>query len=118
MLCPRYHVVLANPPYMKSDNFSDELREGLSSQYKVSRSDLFAIFIERSIQFPQRGGFLAMVTMQTWMFKHSYLALRDVVNVWMRSEGVLMVWAGHGSINLRSRRRDGSNRSSRVSATS
>ncbi len=78
-LSPRYHVVIANPPYMGSGNFNPRLKSWLSKDYKVTRSDLYAIFIERSFEFLLVGGRLAMVTMQSWMFTRSYEELRDTI---------------------------------------
>lgn len=78
-LSPKYHVVIANPPYMGSGNFNPRLKSWLSKDYKVTRSDLYAIFVERSFEFLLVGGRLAMVTMQSWMFTRSYEELRDTI---------------------------------------
>lgn len=78
-LSPKYHVVIANPPYMGSGNFNPRLKSWLSKDYKVTRSDLYAIFIERSFEFLLVGGRIAMVTMQSWMFTRSYEELRDTI---------------------------------------
>jgi hypothetical protein len=78
-LTQRYHAVVANPPYMGSGNFNKELRAGLEGRFKVTRTDLFAIFIERSIDFLIRGGSMAMITMQSWMFTSSYTDLREAI---------------------------------------
>ncbi|QDS92472.1 N-6 DNA Methylase [Roseimaritima multifibrata] len=75
-LSPNYHVVVANPPYMKTSNFNPRLKKGLGQNHKVSRSDLFAICIERFLALITKRGFLSMITMQTWMFKDSYKELR------------------------------------------
>jgi type II restriction/modification system DNA methylase subunit YeeA len=78
-LSPKYHVVIANPPYMGSSNFNNRLKVWLSASYKVTRSDLYAIFMERSIELLKLGGDLAMVTMQGWMFTRSYEELRESI---------------------------------------
>jgi len=78
-LSPKYHVVVANPPYMGSGNFNPRLKQWLSKDYKVTRSDLYAIFIERSFLLMQSGGLLSMVTMQSWMFTKSYEEIRDTI---------------------------------------
>lgn len=74
-----YAVVIANPPYMGSGNFNPTLRRLLATRYKVTRSDLYAIFIERCLSLVESGGHLAMVTMQAWMFTTSYQALRELI---------------------------------------
>jgi type II restriction/modification system DNA methylase subunit YeeA len=78
-LSPQYHVVVANPPYMGSANFNNRLKNWLANSYKVTRSDLYAIFMERSFEFLKSGGQLAMVTMQGWMFTRSYEELRESI---------------------------------------
>lgn len=78
-LSRRYDLVVANPPYMGSGSFDATLRAGLRPRFKVTRTDLYAIFIERGLELLSDSGVLAMVTMQGWMFTTSYEALRRLV---------------------------------------
>ena len=78
-LTQRYHVVVANPPYMGSGNFNTILRAGLEGRYKITRTDLYAIFMERSVDFVVPEGFLGMIAMQSWMFTSSYTELRETI---------------------------------------
>jgi hypothetical protein len=75
-LLPRYAVVVANPPYMGSGNFVPGLRQLLEGRYKVTRSDLYAIFMERCLALSEERGSVALITMQAWMFTASYETLR------------------------------------------
>lgn len=75
-LSPKYHVVVANPPYMGSKGMNGRLASWAKDNYPNSRSDLFAMFIERNLDFAQKNGAVAMITMQGWMFLSSYEALR------------------------------------------
>ncbi|MBG6181371.1 BREX-1 system adenine-specific DNA-methyltransferase PglX [Arthrobacter sp. CAN_A1] len=75
-LGPKYAIVVANPPYMGSSNLTKEARTALSSSYKVTRSDLYVMFVERALIFAVSRGYVAMVTMQAWMFTTSYELLR------------------------------------------
>jgi hypothetical protein len=75
-LSPRYHVVVANPPYMGTGNMDAQLSDFIRSEYPRSRSDLFASFIERNIRLSVSSGRVAMITMQSWMFLNSYKMLR------------------------------------------
>jgi len=45
-LTTRFHVVVANPPYAKSNNLNARLVEWLRENYWETRADLFAAFIE------------------------------------------------------------------------
>jgi hypothetical protein len=74
-----YRVVVANPPYMGSANMNAQLREWAESAEPTGKADLFSLFILRCIALVQPGGLVAMVTMQSWMFLKSFVALRDYV---------------------------------------
>lgn len=55
---------------------NSRLKDFAKKSYPDSKSDLFAIFIERGFELLQPYGFNAMVTMQSWMFLSSYEKLR------------------------------------------
>lgn len=76
-LSPRYAVVVANPPYMGGKGMNTQLSDWAKANYPKSKSDLFAMFIERGFDLTPHHGYSAMVTMQSWMFLSSYEALRD-----------------------------------------
>jgi len=76
-LSPRYAVVVANPPYMGGKGMNGRLSTWAKENYPNSKSDLFAMFIERSLDLTVRGGAVAMITMQSWMFLSSFEALRS-----------------------------------------
>ncbi|EIU6807739.1 BREX-1 system adenine-specific DNA-methyltransferase PglX [Vibrio parahaemolyticus] len=76
VLATKYSVVVANPPYMGSKGMNSELKNFAKKSYPQSKSDLFAMFIERGFNWLIPNGFNAMVTMQSWMFLPSYEKLR------------------------------------------
>lgn len=76
LLAKRYDAVVANPPYMGSKGMNADLKEFAKKQFPNSKSDLFAIFIERNLDLTKQSGVVAMITMQSWMFLSSYEALR------------------------------------------
>ncbi|WP_454167805.1 BREX-1 system adenine-specific DNA-methyltransferase PglX [Microbacterium lacticum] len=75
-LVSRYSAVVANPPYMGRGAMSDELARFADRSYPHSKSDLFAMFIERCRMLAADRGLTAMVTMQSWMFLPSLKRLR------------------------------------------
>ena len=75
-LSQKYHVVIANPPYMGGKGMNTKLKAFAGDNYPNSKSDLFAIFIERGFHLILERGYNAMVTMQSWMFLSSYEKLR------------------------------------------
>jgi len=76
ILAQRYDAVIANPPYMGGKGMNADLKDFAKRTYPNSKSDLFAMFIERGFELVSPYGFNAMVTMQSWMFLSSYENLR------------------------------------------
>lgn len=75
-LSPRYQVVIANPPYMGGKGMNGRLGAWAKENYHSSKSDLFAMFIERNLDLAMPAGAVAMITMQSWMFLSSFELLR------------------------------------------
>jgi len=75
-LSSKYHVVIANPPYMGGKGMNGRLGKWAKDNYPNSKSDLFAMFIERNLELSQQRGAVAMITMQSWMFLSSFEKLR------------------------------------------
>jgi type II restriction/modification system DNA methylase subunit YeeA len=76
-LSPKYHVVIANPPYMGNRSQNGRLQEFSKDNYPDTRSDLFAMFIERNLDLAVKRGLVAMITMQSWMFLSSFEKFRE-----------------------------------------
>lgn len=76
MLVPKYDVVVTNPPYMGGSGMNARLSDYVKKYYPDSKSDLFAVFIERCAQMDKRGGYQAMITQHAWMFLSSFEKLR------------------------------------------
>ena len=76
-LSQRYAVVVANPPYMGGKGMNARLSSWAKENYPNSKSDLFAMFMERNLDLAVKGGAVAMITMQSWMFLSSFEALRS-----------------------------------------
>lgn len=87
MLVQKYDVVVTNPPYMGGSGMNARLSDYVKKHYPDSKSDLFAVFIERCAQMDKRGGYQAMITQHAWMFLSSFEKLRaklqliDTVNM-------------------------------------
>lgn len=76
-LAKHYDAVVANPPYMGGKGMNAEVKDFATKQFPGSKSDLFAMFIERGFDWCKPSGFNSMVTMQSWMFLSSYEAMRE-----------------------------------------
>ncbi|HDI3325491.1 BREX-1 system adenine-specific DNA-methyltransferase PglX [Vibrio cholerae] len=75
-LSSKYHIAIANPPYMGSKGMNPRLSKWAKDHYSESRADLFAMFMERDLSLIVPKGFSAMINMQSWMFLSSFELLR------------------------------------------
>lgn len=92
-LSPRYHVVVTNPPYLGGKNMNSRLKVFAEDNYPMSKSDLFAMFIERCAKMCVKNGSVAMITMQSWMFLSSFEDLRK----WILNEKTIVSMAHLGA---------------------
>ncbi len=76
VLGQKYWVAVTNPPYAAGSNLSMKVNNYLKKNYPDSKSDLFAVFIERCGQMIVDKGYQAMITQHSWMFLSSYEKLR------------------------------------------
>ena len=76
VLSQKYDVVVTNPPYMGSSGMSAKLSDYVKNNYPDSKSDLFAVFIERCGQMTAQNRYQAMITQHAWMFLSSFEKLR------------------------------------------
>jgi len=75
-LSPKYHVVVANPPYMGGKGMNGHVSEFIKLLYPDEKSDLYAAFITRGYRLLNPKGLLGMVTMESWMFLSSFAKFR------------------------------------------
>lgn len=86
-LTQQYQVICTNPPYMTVSNASSKLQAYVKKNFPGSKSDLFAVYIERCGQLAGKNGYQAMITQHAWMFLSSFEKLRvrlqavDTVNM-------------------------------------
>lgn len=76
LLTRKYRAVITNPPYMGGSGMNDKLSRFVKEHYPDSKSDLFAVFIERGNNQILPNGYNCMVTMQSWMFLSSFERMR------------------------------------------
>ena len=87
ILSQKYDVAVTNPPYMGISNGNEKLNQFVKKNYSDSKSDLFAVFIERCGQMIEENRYQAMITQHAWMFLSSFEKLRaklqmaDIVNM-------------------------------------
>lgn len=86
-MAQKYDVVVTNPPYMAVSAGSPKLNDYVKFNYPDSKTDMFAVFIERCNQMAKKNSFYSLITMHSWMFLSSYERLRakmlnyDLINM-------------------------------------
>lgn len=72
----KYDCVVTNPPYLNPTTCREEMKKYAALYYPDSKTDMFAMFIERGMRYVKKTGLQAMITMHSWMFLGSYEKLR------------------------------------------
>ena len=75
----KYHVVITNPPYLAPSSSDAILQNFAKKEYPNSKTDTGTMFIERNFELAVENGYLAMVTLQSWMFLSSFEKLRESI---------------------------------------
>jgi N-6 DNA Methylase len=77
LLAQRYTLIVTNPPWLGRSRHESTLRDYAERQYPRSLADLATSFIERAVALSSRGGTVAMVTPQSWLFQVTFLNVRQ-----------------------------------------
>lgn len=75
-LSQKYHVVIANPPYMGGKGMNGRMAAWLKDNYTDVKSDLFSAFMVRNTELALPKGQLGFMSPFVWMFISSYEKLR------------------------------------------
>lgn len=77
ILTKKFAAVVANPPYMGQKSMNADLKNYVNANYPLSKSDLFAVFMEVCLDLNIPNGFMGMINQHSWMFLSSYEKLRS-----------------------------------------
>lgn len=78
-LNPKYHVVIANPPYMNAKGMTERTKSFAQAKYPLVKSNLFSMFVLRILNLSKRGGEIGLMTPISWMSLNSFEALRNEI---------------------------------------
>ena len=92
VMSQKYDVVITNPPYMGASGMGAKLSDFVKKNYPDSKSDLFAVFIEKCGKMLSKNRLQAMITQHAWMFLSSYEKLR--INLLNNNEIINMAHLG------------------------
>ena len=73
----KYDVMITNPPYRAISTMETSVIKYITSNYPDSKTDLYSCFIEQGLNCINSNGFIAMITMESWMFISSFENLRQ-----------------------------------------
>jgi type II restriction/modification system DNA methylase subunit YeeA len=76
VLSPKYHVVVANPPYAGGKGLNENLQAFAKMKYPDSKADLFSMFMERCLSAAVGNGYFGMINLPSWLFLSSFEKLR------------------------------------------
>jgi len=75
-LTQRYHVVVANPPYLGFSGMNPIIAQWAKDKFPLSKADLFSMFMERSLDLVLISGFLGMINLPSWLFLSTFESIR------------------------------------------
>ena len=75
-LSQKYHVVIANPPYMNAGGMNSRLKTWLREEYPEEKSDLMTCFMRSAKQLSVPLGYYSIINLPSWMFLNSFEKLR------------------------------------------
>jgi hypothetical protein len=75
-LTQRYHVVVANPPYMGGKAMNDGLKSFIREDFEALKADLFSAFTFRGSSLAVKKGYLGFMTPNVWMSISTHEPLR------------------------------------------
>ena len=79
LMLRRYDVVVTNPPYLSRRKMNAKLADLVGTAYPEGKSDFYAAFIQRCLEFAEDDGYVGMLTMHSFMFISSYESLRQTI---------------------------------------
>lgn len=76
LMSKKYEICVTNPPYMGNKGMSVKLQSYLNQNFRTSKLDLFAVFMDKARNFLKSNGMYSMINQHSWMFLSSYENLR------------------------------------------
>ncbi|WP_370209063.1 BREX-1 system adenine-specific DNA-methyltransferase PglX [Pararhodobacter marinus] len=93
-LSPKYHVVVANPPYAGAKGLNPALKSWLEDKYPTSKADLMTCFMDRATILTRKSSFWGMINLPSWLFLSSFYELRKYLLVRSTISSLLQLGRG------------------------
>ncbi len=72
----KYGFVVTNVPYLSRGKQGKTLRDFCETNYKEGKNDLATVFLDRCLEFCEKGGTTSVVLPQNWLFLTTYKKFR------------------------------------------
>ncbi|MBE0449098.1 MAG: Eco57I restriction-modification methylase domain-containing protein, partial [Actinobacteria bacterium] len=95
LLMQEYDVLLMNPPY---GGMTAKAKSYLRDYYERTHHDLYAAFIEQTVDLAKPGGFVGMLTSRTFMFLGMFQKVREEI-LWDDAVPKLLLDTGLGILD-------------------
>ena len=79
LLTCRFKAIVTNPPYLNTKGMQPYFKSFAQTSYPKSKSDTFAMFLERAFDQLAADGIAGFVTPFVWMFLSSYNEVRSSI---------------------------------------
>jgi hypothetical protein len=76
LLAGKYTLVATNPPYLKRAAMAPQILAYIDANHPLAKADIATAFIERSLEFVENSGTVAVVSPQNWLLLGSYEGFR------------------------------------------
>ena len=93
-LSPKYHIVVANPPYMGQKGMNKLVKKFVEKHYASAKTDLMTCFMERAGSLCHIDGYWGMINLPSWLFLSSFDDLRHELVSGQRINSLLHLGRG------------------------
>ena len=94
-LSEKYSAICMNPPYMKSANMNDILKDYIDSNYEEGNPDLYSVFMMMSSNHIEQNGRFSMIVQPTWLVNSTFAGLRAYLSNDSTFESLLHMGRGN-----------------------
>jgi type II restriction/modification system DNA methylase subunit YeeA len=75
-LTSRYHVVIANPPYMGGSGMNAQMKDFVKKHFPSAKPDLMTCFMQRASEISLENAVWGMINLPSWMYLSSFEEFR------------------------------------------
>ena len=82
IMSQKYDVLVTNPPYNPVSNCDAKVQDFVKKHYPDSKTDFFAVFMEKAVNSIKKNSYYGMINMHSWMFLSDFRKLREKTINW------------------------------------